>query len=73
MLKPSVLTLTEKSARTAALAAGLQTDPSGGPGDKLPPQSLSCPAAPGPEAEQRAAGLLSECQGDFQGFKMARG
>lgn len=62
--------LTENFTRTLALAAGLQTDPPGGPRYKLPPQSLSCSAAPGPKAEQRAAGLLSECQGDCLGFKM---
>ena len=52
-----------------ALAAGLQTGSSGGSGYKLPPQSLPCAAPPGPEAQQRAAGHLSQRQGESQALR----
>ena len=48
------------------MAAGLQTGSPSGAGYKLPPQSEPRPAPPGPEAQQRAAGLRSQRQGEFQ-------
>ncbi|KAF1393384.1 hypothetical protein PFLUV_G00015070 [Perca fluviatilis] len=49
---------------TSTLATGLQTGSPTGSGYKLPPQSAPSRSPPGPEAPQRAAGRLSQCQ-DF--------
>lgn len=46
------------------LALGLPTSPPSSSRYKLPPQSDSSPPPSGLEAQQRAAGLLSQCQGE---------
>jgi len=48
------------------MAPGIQARPPGGPGHELPPHAVPAPAPPGPEAQQRAAGLQPEHQGESQ-------
>lgn len=62
----SDISLTERLLWSSALATGLQTGSSSSSGYKFPPQSHPCPAPPGPEAQQCAAGQLSQCQGEHQ-------
>lgn len=48
----------------STVATGLQTGSPSGSGYKLPPQPLSSPSPPGSEAQQRATGLPSDCEGE---------